>query len=208
MPSGWESPSERHQARPYLHVDAELRRQIDERIVARLGSEGPLFAVHPGGSGSVFNWPLENYLQTVERLAAVGRVIMAPGPADREGTDRIVTRLTPDARNRLLVMTDLDVARLVAALSLVNGFVSTSTGPLHVAAIVARSAVGLFSASRHGVELWRPIGANASLLVAPWTFAEAPEINSPRAAEHMAQITVDAVVERMLQAVGEKRCEA
>ena len=39
--------------------------------------------------------------------------------------------------------------------------------------------------------------------MAPWTFAETPELDSPRAAEHMAQITVEAVVERMLEAVGE-----
>ena len=80
------------------------------RSSSRLGSEGPLFAVHPGGLGSVFNWPLENYLETVERLAAVGRVIMTPGPADREATDWIVTRLAPEIRKRLLVIPDLGVA--------------------------------------------------------------------------------------------------
>ena len=198
----------RQQARPYLHVDPGHRDQIEHKIVERLGTDGPLFAVHPGGLGSVFNWPLENYLETVRRLAAVGRVIMTPGPADRESVDWIVTRLAPEIRKRVLVIPDLGVAEMIAALSLVDGFVSTSTGPLHVAAIVSRRAVGLLSETRHGVELWRPIGPNASLLVAPWTFAEKPELDSPRAAQHMAQITVEAVVEQMLEAIGQQQCAA
>jgi ADP-heptose:LPS heptosyltransferase len=104
-----------------------------------------------------------------------------------------------------MVLPELGVAELVAGLSLVDAFVASSTGPLHVAAIVSGFALGLYSETRHGPELWRPIGTHGSLVVAPWKFSEPPDIDSPLADEHMAEITVDAVVAQMLAGASQRR---
>jgi ADP-heptose:LPS heptosyltransferase len=196
------------QARPYLYVDPLERAKIQQRIDAQIGSEGPLFAVHPGSRKSAFNWPVENYFQTVERLAAVGRVILTGSTPDREHTEWIESRLTPALRERVMPITDLTLPQLVAGLSLVDSFVSSSTGPLHIAAVVSRSALGLYSdAFYQHPRRWGPIGPAGSTLIAPWTHPEPPLIRSPLAEQHMAQITVDMVVERMLHPVAE-RCAA
>ena len=123
-----------------MYVDPVEQAKIEQRIVAKIGGEGPLFAVHPGSRKSAFNWPVENYFQAIERLAAVGRVVLTGSAPDREHLDWIESRLTPALRERVMPITDLTLPQLVAALSLVDGFVSSSTGPLHIAAVVSRGA--------------------------------------------------------------------
>ena len=190
------------QARPYLYVDPIKRAKIEARIVARIGGQGPLFAVHPGSGGSAFNWPLESYLQTTQRLAAVGRVMITGSDQDRTRLDWIESRLTPALRERVMPITDLTIPQLIAGLSLVDAFVSSSTGPLHIASIVSRSALGLYSnAVLQHPNRWAPIGPKGSVLIAqvPWEYPEAAVIRSPLGEQYMAQITVDMVVDRMLQ---------
>ncbi|HTU24536.1 MAG TPA: glycosyltransferase family 9 protein [Pirellulales bacterium] len=190
------------QARPYLFVDPAERARVEERITSRIGRQGPLFAVHPGSRKSAFNWPVESYYRTVERLAQVGRVILTGSDPDRPQLDWIESRLTPALRERVMMLTDLSLPQLVAGLSLVDAFVSSSTGPLHIAAIVSGHALGLYSDAFYlHPRRWGPIGPNSSVLISEWKFPEPPLIRSPRAEEHMAQITVDAVVERMLHPV-------
>ena len=189
-------------ARPQLHVDPAERAKIEDRVVAALGFEGPIFAVHPGSRGSAFNWPIENYFQLIERLSTVGRVLLTGNHFDRQRLDWIESRLTPALRGRVLPLTDLPLPEMIACLSLVDCYVSSSTGTLHLAAIVSRSALGLYSeAPMLHPRRWGPIGPRATVLTAPWTYAEPPFIRSPLGEPHMAQITVDTVVERMVRMV-------
>ena len=193
------------EARPWLYVDPTERRAVQERIVAQVGAEGPLFAVHPGCAGSSFNWPVESYFAAIERLATFGRVLVTGSRGDRKELDWIEARLTPPLRRRVMPITDLALPQLVAALSLVDSFVASSTGPLHIAAIVSRAALGLYSdAFYQHPRRWGPIGPAGSVLIARWTHEEPPLIRSPLGPQHMAQITVDMVVERMLRPVAER----
>jgi len=196
------------QARPWLYVDPIERAKIQERITKKIGSQGSLFVVHPGSRKSAFNWPVENYFRAVERLAAVGRVVLTGSDPDREQLDWIESRLTPALRERVMPLTDLTLPQLVAGLSLADAFVSSSTGPLHIAAIVSGSALGLYSDAFYlHPRRWGPIGPKGSVLISEWKFPEPPLIRSPLAEQHMAQITVDMVVERMQHPVFE-RCAA
>ena len=129
----------------------------------------------------------------------MGRVLLTGSDPDREQLDWIESRLTPALRERVMPITDLTLPQLVAGLSLVDSFVSSSTGPLHIAAIVSRSALGLYSDAFYlHPRRWGPIGPRGSVLIAPWTYPEPPLIRSPLAEQHMAQITVEQVVDRML----------
>jgi ADP-heptose:LPS heptosyltransferase len=187
------------QARPYLYVDPAERAKIEERITRQIGADGPLFAVHPGSRKSAYNWPVENYYQLAERLATVGRVIVTGAQPDHVELGYFESRLTPALRKRVMLIADLDLPRLVAELSLVDAFVSSSTGPLHIAAVVSRNAVGLYSdAFYQHPRRWGPIGPAGNVLISPWTFSEPPLIRSPLASQHMAQITVEQVFDRML----------
>jgi ADP-heptose:LPS heptosyltransferase len=191
-------------AKPYLFVDSASRRAVEQRIAAQIGGDGPLFAVHPGSRNSAFNWSLDNYLETIRRLASFGRVIVTGSSYDEQRLDWLMARLAPTLRRRVMPLTNLTLTELVAALSLVDSYVSAATGPLHVASIVSRSALGLYSdVPYQHHKIWRPIGAHASIISAPWKSTKPFSIDSPLAEQHMAQISVDMVVERMLQSVTE-----
>jgi heptosyltransferase III len=190
------------QARPYLYVNPIERAKIESRIAARIGADGPLFAVHPGSRKSAFNWPVQNYFETVQQLATMGRVVLTGSGPDQVELDWIESRLTPALRKRVMLLNDLTLPQLVAGLSLMDSFVSSSTGPLHIAAVVSRSAVGIYSdAFYQHPRRWGPIGPAGSVLISEWKFSEPPLIRSPLAEQHMAQITVDMVVDRMVHPV-------
>lgn len=190
------------QANPRLVVDPTLRAAMLARITAQVGSEGPLLGVHPGNRGSAYNWAPERYLQTIIQLAAAGRVVITGSPYDQTQLDWITQRIDPALRSRVMTLTDTTLPQLVATLSLLDGFLSSSTGPLHIASIVSRAAVGLYSdvSYLHPIR-WQPIGANISILLAHSEAKEPPAIGSPEADAVMAQISVDAVVESMLAKV-------
>ena len=157
------------------------------RIEAGVGSDGPLFGVHPDHRSSAFNWPRENYLAAIERLAGIGRVVITGSPYDAASLDWITGRLDPAVRSRVMTLTDMSIPQLVAALSLVDGFLASSTGPLHIAAIVSGVAVGLFCdvAYQHP-NRWQPIGRSAAILMAHCQAKEPPPIGSPESEAVMA----------------------
>ena len=108
---------------------------------------------------------------------------------------------------RVMTVTGLELPQLVATLSLMDAFLASSTGPLHIASLVSRAAVGLYSdVSYQHPNRWQPIGPNTSILVAHCDAKEPPPIGSPEADAIMAQISIDAALERMLQSLD--RCFA
>jgi ADP-heptose:LPS heptosyltransferase len=188
-----------NESRPRLVVDPAQQAAIRSQIAGRIGSEGPLFGVHPGSRASAYNWPVERYLQTIARLAAVGRVIITGSEHDRERLDWINSRLDPALTGRVMTITGLELPQLVATLSLVDAFLASSTGPLHIASLVSHTAVGLYSDVAYAhPNRWQPIGPNTSILLAHSASKEPPAIGSPEADAVMEQISVDTVVERML----------
>ena len=198
-------PSE---ARPYLYVDPAEKSAIHERIKGAIGNQDPLVGVHPGGA-SAHNWPVENYFQTIQRLAKTARVIFTGGTSGGkfdQAFESIRSRLTPEMQKRVLPLPDLELPQLVAALSLCDGFVAASTGPLHIAAIVARHCVGLFSeVEDQHPNRWLPVGPNITVLSATANHPDPPPVGSPMADFHMGQITVDMVVQRIQQSLAQSR---
>ncbi len=80
------------QATPRLVIDPALRTAMLARIRTQIGSEGPLFGVHPGNRASAYNWPAEHYLAAITRLAAAGRVVITGSEHDRERLDWIAAQ--------------------------------------------------------------------------------------------------------------------
>ena len=188
------------EARPYLYVDPLDRARIQKRIVGSLGDRGPLFATQPGSRGTSLNWPIENYFQLIERLSTVGRVLVTGSVFDRERLDWILGRLTPALRERVMLMTDLTLSELVAALSRWSTLSSARRpGPCTSRRSSRAVALGLYSDlfDQHP-RRWRPIGQSGSYLLAHWNFPKV-DLSPELAQRHMSQITVEMVADRMLQ---------
>ena len=198
---GLSVPAERPAA--VLPIAETAWREMLARIDRELGQHGPLVGVHPGGRGSAYYWPTENFAQLVARLAQRSRVIVTGTPAERTQLETIAAAVAPPVARRVALWDDLTLPQLAATLAACQTVVAGSTGPLHVAAAVGTRVVGLYSSHpAHVPAKWAPLGAGHVVLQAPLAPGEDPRIPPERGGEHMARIGVDhvlAAVEHILQ---------
>ena len=105
-------------------------------------------------------------------------------------------------------ITDLTLPQLVAALSLVDSFVASSTGPLHIAAIVSRSAVR--PVQRRVLSASQALGTDRSggeRIDCPLDARGTPLRSAPHwVPSTWPRLSVDMVVERMRRPVAEALC--
>jgi ADP-heptose:LPS heptosyltransferase len=188
---------------PRLAIDAAASSRVAERIQRELGSEGPLFGVHPGNKNSAYNWPASQYAQLVGRLAEHGRVMITGGPDERALLETVSHNVSAANRRRVGIYSDLSLPELAAALAQQNTLVVSSTGPMHVAGVVGTPTVALFSPHpAHVPAKWAPLGNRHTLLVAPLVAGETPDVPRERGSELMSRISVDEVFAAALAHAG------
>jgi ADP-heptose:LPS heptosyltransferase len=185
---------------PQLAVDAATRQRVRARIEGVLGSAGPLFGVHPGSRNSSYNWPERHYVQLITQLATHGRVMVTGSPAEAPLVERIAGRVPAVARRRVGVFCDFPLGEMAAAMAELTSLTVSSTGPMHMAAVLGTPVVALFSPHPvHAPAKWAPLGDNHTVLVAPLAPDEDPRVKPDHALSVMARIAVDQVVEANLR---------
>jgi heptosyltransferase-2 len=189
---------------PHLDVDPEVRRSVAARLDDELGRGGPLFGIHPGNKQSAFNWPLDNYARLAAQLSRHGRVMITGGPDESPLLDEMRDRLNSQAEGPIAYFSDFSLPELTAALSLQDALTVSSTGPMHLAAVLGTAVVALFSSHRaQAPQKWAPLGRRVSILQAPLSAGESPDIPPGRGEQHMRRIRVDQALEANLQWVNE-----
>jgi heptosyltransferase-2 len=153
---------------PELVVRGEQERRSEELIVSLgLDPEAPLVGLHAGNSyqarrmwrrklrrTDLRSWPYERWEELVYAMHKENRrlqFVLFGGREDRKANDRIARRLRRDLPALPLVgaagKTDLHLA--AALLQRFSLFVSTDTGPLHMAAALRVPFVGLYGPTRY-----------------------------------------------------------
>jgi heptosyltransferase-3 len=128
-----------------------------------MGIGGKYAVLHPGSGGSAVEWPADNYRELAGPLLAQGYgVVVSGGEAERAAAEGIIAGLDGPCAN-LAGSTDLDLlAALIAGAAL---FVSSSTGPMHLAAALGVRQVALFSKKPPiNPARWRPLNPRALVL--------------------------------------------
>jgi ADP-heptose:LPS heptosyltransferase len=152
---------------PELFVTREQERRSEELVVSLgLDPEVPLVGLHAGNShqargvwrrklrkSDLRGWPEERWGELVSVMREENRrlqFVLFGGPQDRKPNDRIARRLRRDLPAASLAdaagKTDLPLA--AALLRRFSLFVSTDTGPLHMAAALQVPFVGLYGPTR------------------------------------------------------------
>lgn len=123
-----------------------------EAILAQSGVAGPFGLINPGAGWPSKLWPPDRYAAVARHLGAAGKlptIVLWAGAEERGFAEQIVAASAEQAR--LAPATNLrEVAALARRARL---FVSSDTGPLHIAAAVDTPCVGLFGpmpAERNG----------------------------------------------------------
>ncbi len=185
---------------PRLEIDQVIRQRVAARICSDLGEDGPLFGVHPGCGHSAYNWPPSNYIQLVRELSRHARVMVTGSPSERPLLARIRAGLDNESRGRVAFYSDFELPELAAAIAEQTALTACSTGPMHLAGILATPVVALFSPHpAHAHQKWAPLGTGHTLLVAPLEADEDRQVPSHQATPVMSRIRVPQVVEANLR---------
>jgi heptosyltransferase-1 len=125
-----------------LPIGRELT-TIRQRIESLNPHEQPLVALNPVARWKTKLWPEGNFAALADRLATEKNavVIFTGSPADRPAIERIIGMMNKNAVNWAGETTLKELAALAAVCDL---FITTDTGPMHLAAAAGAKVLALF----------------------------------------------------------------
>lgn len=120
--------------------------------------------LHPKSKGSAREWGVSKYKELIALLPKDKVQIFVTGTA-QEGES--FKELLGYDKHTIDMTGKLSLVELISFINNCDGLVAASTGPLHLAAVMGKKAIGLYSPVRpiHPGR-WAPIGPNAKFLVA------------------------------------------
>ena len=173
------------------------------------GSGARLAVVLPGASTPLKRWAPERYRRVVQWLIERGlRVAVIGGATDVRAAQEVIEGLDPSRIINLAGSTNLP--RTAAVIALADVYVSSDTGPLHVAYGVGTSTVHMFGSGI--LEKWAPAGSryravHKALPCSPCTrYGYTPPC--PYGVECMKRIEVDDVIPKLIDALAERAAAA
>ena len=171
-----------------------------ERVKQILEEEGiakgaVLLAVGPGSNRSTTKWPMEHFAELGKRLLEklpLLELLVLGGNGDRKIGDELCTVWGKRSHN---FAGKLSIYGSASAIDHCRVFVGNDTGNLHLAAMVGKPCVGLFSARNYLGE-WEPYGKNHIILRKETECAGCElEVCNEYNNKCLNQITVDEVFE-------------
>lgn len=141
-PLGVETPEVRFRLPIGVEASANMKRACDQ-----FGLDGAYAAINPGASWDSKLWPAERFAAVARHLGdrhGLPSIVVWAGERELQWARTIVAR--SDGRAVLAPQTSL--VELAALLRGARLFVSADTGPLHMAAAVGATSVGLYGVTR------------------------------------------------------------
>ena len=122
--------------------------------------------IHPRSHGSAREWGLENYRELIFILKEHPvNIFLSGSDKEKAELDKWLESIPPQVTN---LMGRLTLSELIGFLSIADGIVAGSTGPLHIASALGRHALGIFPPIKpmHAGR-WAPIGKQAQFITFP-----------------------------------------
>ncbi|MCC6313595.1 MAG: glycosyltransferase family 9 protein [Thermomicrobiales bacterium] len=130
---------------PATTLEPRIALTVADRVEAadEIPADGrPLVALHPGASDPRRRWPPEKFAAVGDRLTQAGAHVVITGVAgERPLTEAVRAAMHADATD---LSGHLSIGGLAALLARCRVVVSNDSGPMHLAAAVGASTVGIF----------------------------------------------------------------
>lgn len=158
-----------------------------------LRTDRPIVCIHPGSGNSAPNWPISAYAQLARLLQERAHLQMIT--AGSAGEKKLAADLATLAPTLYDFSGELNLRQLMAVLSRCRLLISSSTGPMHIAAALKIGTVSLFChINVRSPQLWGPIGNPQRIIM--------PEVNDCcTGIKHGSCRVQEIPVERVYQAV-------
>ncbi|HLH61449.1 MAG TPA: glycosyltransferase family 9 protein [Ktedonobacteraceae bacterium] len=115
-------------------------------------------AIHPGSGGAAKCWPVQSFVEVIERLWQQDRpVLLLAGPADERRLESILELIAPAPEPELLrVLANRPLLEVASYLQACRCYLGNDSGITHLAALLGVPTIALFGPSDPGI--WRPVG--------------------------------------------------
>jgi ADP-heptose:LPS heptosyltransferase len=125
--------------------------------------DGPLVGIHPSGGRPVKQWDMASMAAAATAVARrLGAAVVLTGtPAERPLADAVRQGLPADVRVVDLVGR-MGLGPTAAVLERLTVFISSDTGPMHIAAALGTPTVGIFGPS--DPKRWGPLGPHTRVV--------------------------------------------
>lgn len=141
-------------------MDVSASFQIQEKTK---NASGPFIIIHPKSHGSAVEYPLLKYRDLAMALVKENYQVLITGTTIEKA---IVGDFFDGIQGVSNVMGMYNLPQLIALIQTADGVIACSTGPLHLAGLMNRKAIGLF-VPRIPIHpgRWKPLGSNSQSLV-------------------------------------------
>lgn len=132
---------------------------LNEELKNRIDRNRFNLILHPGSKGSAQEWSIGSFSELVKLLPKDKFQIFITG-TKQEG--EMIRDIFSKNDNVVNLTGKLSLPELISFIDNCDGLVAASTGPLHIAAVLGKRAIGLFSSKRPIFPLrWAPLGPKA-----------------------------------------------
>jgi ADP-heptose:LPS heptosyltransferase len=127
-----------------------------------LTTERKKVILHPKSQGSAVEWPMQKYITLAQKLVERDYRVFFSG-TEKEG--QLFRTQLPQHPEIIDISGKLTLGQFISFIDKADALVACSTGPLHIAAVLGKKAIGLYTNIRpmHPGR-WMPIGEHAEII--------------------------------------------
>lgn len=181
----------------------------DEFFKEKELNNSTVLAIHPGSGGSALNWTAENYAKLADTLAQAEsfaeknvRILITGSSVDKE----IVEKVSKIMYKRHVKMNAeaVTIKQLAGIIRKCSLFISSSTGPMHIASAVGTSTLSFFCPIHVCSPIrWGPWGNKNISLVPDGLYCSSCKFDKCKNYNCMERITVESAKESALELLKE-----
>ncbi|MGM0478332.1 MAG: glycosyltransferase family 9 protein [Bacteroidota bacterium] len=185
---GMESVPDLHCIQRWLTAHFNPKAGLDPARGKLLETDRKTIILHPRSQGSAVEWPMEKYAELALQLVGKYFRVFFSGTEPEGESFRDMLPAHPEIID---ISGTMPLDEFIAFIDRCDGLVACSTGPLHIAAILDKKAVGLYTTIRpmHPGR-WAPVGASATTITAPE--------KKSKAIDEIRTIAIEQVIDQLL----------
>jgi len=184
--------------KPEIFLSPEENQWAAEELI-RLGTQHPVVAIHPQSGHSAPNWRIERYCDLAYQLTERGISVIVTG------SEEDMAKNAPMSAVKGVVNCTgrYSLRELICLLSSVDVCVSSSTGPMHIAAALGVPTVSMFCPlPACSPDLWGPLGNRSEVIMAPESYCSKLCPGDPHVCDFEGGIAVNEVYAEVLKILG------
>lgn len=139
-----------------------INEPLPEPFKKLIDSNKKKIIIHPKSQGSAVEWPIEKYISLAKKLVNENYSIYFSG-TEKEG--KMFRDSLPKDDNIKDISGRMTLSEFIGFINECDMLLACSTGPLHIASVLGKSAIGLYTKKRpmHPGR-WSPIGINSKVV--------------------------------------------